>query len=58
MQYALTNTQQDNTNFLTYTNTDIGFTIKYPRDWTVDENRAADGIVQFMPPDRTGELQL
>ena len=25
--------QQDSTNFLTYTNTDLGFTMKYPSDW-------------------------
>jgi hypothetical protein len=25
--------QQNTTNFLTYTNTDLGFTMKYPSDW-------------------------
>jgi hypothetical protein len=35
--------QQDGTNFLAYTNTELGFTIKYPSDWTV-ENANISGI--------------
>ena len=35
---------QDNTNFLTYTNTDLGFTIKYPSDWLVNESNTALGL--------------
>ena len=49
----LANAQQDNTNFLTYTNTKLGFTIKYPPDWTVDEsNIAIRNEVIFAPPDK------
>ena len=49
----LANAQQDNTNFLTYTNTKLGFTIKYPPDWTVDEsNIAIRKEVIFVPPDK------
>ena len=49
--------QQDNnnTNFLTYTNTNLGFTIKYPSDWTVDEsNMPIRNEVVFAPPDKGG----
>jgi hypothetical protein len=50
---SLANAQQDNTNFLTYTNTDLDFTIKYPPDWTVDEsNVAIRNEVIFAPPDK------
>jgi hypothetical protein len=49
----LANAQQDNTNFLTYTNTNLGFTIKYPPDWTVDEsNIAIHNEVIFVPQDK------
>jgi hypothetical protein len=49
----LANAQQDNTNFLTYTNTNLCFTIKYPPDWTVDEsNIAIHNEVIFVPPDK------
>jgi hypothetical protein len=37
----LANAQQDSTNFLTYTNTNLGFTIEYTPDWTVDESNIA-----------------
>ncbi len=30
--------QQDGTKFLTYTNTDLGFIIKYPPDWTANDS--------------------
>jgi hypothetical protein len=40
----LAGAQQDNTNFLTYTNTDLGFTIKYPSDWTVDESGVSNDV--------------
>jgi hypothetical protein len=36
----------DTTNFLTYTNTDLGFTIKYPSGWTVEN---ADTITHVVP---------
>jgi hypothetical protein len=35
---------QANSNFLTYTNTDLGFTMKYPSDWTVDDKNPTLGI--------------
>jgi hypothetical protein len=45
--------QQGSANFLTYTNTNLGFTIKYPPDWTVDEsNIAIRKEVIFVPPDK------
>lgn len=46
--------QQDNTNFHTYVNTDLGFTIKYPSDWTADESHIGDGTIAFRSPDRSG----
>jgi hypothetical protein len=47
--------QQDSTNLLRYTNTDLGFTIKYPSDWTVDESHIVDDqVVAFVPPDKVG----
>ena len=49
----LANAQQDNTNFLTYTNTKLGFTIKYPPDWTVDNSYIPiRNEVIFVPPDK------
>jgi hypothetical protein len=48
--------QQANSNFLTYTSTDLGFTIKYPSDWTVNEDRIVEGSVSFISPDRGGFL--
>ena len=51
----LANAQQDNTNFLTYTNTNLGFTIKYPHNWTVDESTITiRNEVIFTPPDKGG----
>ncbi len=47
--------QQDNANFLTYTNTHLGFTIKYPSDWTVEESYIPiRNEVIFTPPDKGG----
>jgi hypothetical protein len=37
--------QEDNTNFLTHTNTNLGFTIKYPSDWSVDESDITNHIL-------------
>ncbi|HZA06663.1 MAG TPA: hypothetical protein VE619_03080, partial [Nitrososphaeraceae archaeon] len=38
-----------------YTNTNLGFTIKYPSDWTVDEsNMPIRNEVVFAPPDKGG----
>jgi len=54
---SLAGAQQDSTNFLTYTNTDLGFTIKYPSDWTVDDaNVTNDQTVKFTSADRVGHL--
>ena len=53
-----TRAQQNNTNFITYTNTNLGFTIKHPSDWTVDDrnNNTVNGhkVVSFTSPDRIG----
>jgi hypothetical protein len=48
----LASAQGANAGFLTYTNTDLGFTIKYPSDWTVNETDTAD--IKFTSPDRVG----
>jgi hypothetical protein len=49
-----TRAQQDN--FLTYTNTDFGFTIKHPPNWTVNDMDIVNGhaVVSFSSPDRVG----
>ena len=54
----LARAQQDNTNFLTYTNTDLGFTIKYPSDWIVDykSGTADNKMVRFTSADRVGTV--
>ena len=39
----LAKAQQDNASFLTYTNPDLGFTIKYPPDWTVNNTNTVNG---------------
>jgi len=45
--------QQGSANFLTYTNTNLGFTIKYPPDWTVDNSYIPiRNEVIFTPPDK------
>jgi len=47
--------QQDNTNFLTYANTDLGFTIKYPPYWAVNNSNVVNGHkVIFTSADRVG----
>ncbi|HJT47047.1 MAG TPA: PsbP-related protein [Nitrososphaeraceae archaeon] len=44
---------QDNTSFLTYTNTEMGFAMKYPPDWKVRENDVLRRYkVMFIPPNR------
>jgi PsbP-like protein len=53
----LAKAQQDNASFLTYTNPDLGFTIKYPSDWTVnDSNNMVNGhkVASFTSADRVG----
>jgi hypothetical protein len=47
--------QENNTNFLTYTNPDLGFTIKYPPYWAVNNSNVANGHkVIFTSADRVG----
>jgi hypothetical protein len=42
---------QVNSSFLTYTNTDLGFTMKYPSDWTVDDKDMSTVGIRFSSPD-------
>ena len=48
--------QQDSANFLTYTNTNLGFTIKYPSNWTVNASNIINGhkVTSFTSPDTLG----
>ena len=48
--------QQNNTSFLTYTNADLGFTIRYPWNWTVNAGNTINGhkVTSFTSPDRVG----
>src|SRR5919202_5900132 len=48
--------QNDNANFLTYTNTNLGFTIKYPSNWTVNASNIINGhkVTSFTSPDTLG----
>jgi len=45
---------QVNPSFLTYTNTDLGFTMKYPSDWTLDAKNVSSSTIRFIPPDGIG----
>ena len=53
-----TRAQQNNANFITYINTNLGFTIKDPSDWTVNDrnNNTVNGhkVISFTSPDRVG----
>jgi hypothetical protein len=53
LQAIEVNGQSGLTNFLTYTNTDYGFTIMYPSEWRVDQSTPQEGIA-FVSPDNTG----
>ena len=45
--------QQDTANFLTYSSTQLGLTMKYPHDWIVNENDILNRYkVIFIPPSR------
>jgi PsbP-like protein len=56
---SLVGAQQDSANFLTYTNTDLGFTIKYPSDWTVNESKISDTApTTFTSHDRAGQVLI
>jgi hypothetical protein len=49
--------QNGNANFLMYTNPDLGFTIKYPSNWTVNDSNNnnlvnGDKVISFASPDR------
>jgi PsbP-like protein len=50
--------QQNNANFITYINTNLGFTIKHPSDWTVNDrnDNAVNGhkVISFTSQDRVG----
>jgi hypothetical protein len=51
--------QNGNANFLMYTNPDLGFTIKYPSNWTVNDSNNnnlvnGDKVISFASPDRIG----
>jgi photosystem II reaction center protein PsbP len=49
--------QQDNnanTNFLTYTNTDLGFTMNYPSDWKLNENDILNRYKVMFAPSSNG----
>jgi hypothetical protein len=35
--------EHDNANFITYTNTDLGFTIKHPSSWTANDSNIVNG---------------
>jgi hypothetical protein len=43
-------------NFLTYTNTNYGFTIKYPSDWNVDESAIHTTGIKLESPDGAGNV--
>jgi hypothetical protein len=53
-----TRAQQNNADFITYANTHLGFTIKHPSDWTVNDrnNNTVNGhkVVSFISPDKVG----
>ena len=53
-----TRAQQNNANFITYINTNLGFTIKHPSDWTVNDrnNNTVNGhkVISFTSPDIVG----
>jgi hypothetical protein len=44
---------QVNSSFLTYTNTDLGFTMKYPSDWSIEDKNMSTGV-KFASPDGPG----
>jgi hypothetical protein len=45
---------QVNSSFLTYTNTDLGFTINYPSDWSIDDKNMSTIGIKFASPDGPG----
>jgi hypothetical protein len=44
--------------FLTYTNIDYGFTIKYPSNWSVDDKNISSLGVRFKSPDNSGTVLI
>jgi len=44
--------------FLTYTNANYGFTMKYPKDWTFNDTNPTNGGVTFGSPDRDGAVSV
>jgi hypothetical protein len=45
-------------NFLTYTNVNYGFTIKYPSDWKVYDSNIATMGITFKSPDGLGNVEV
>jgi hypothetical protein len=51
----LATAQQDNADFLTYTNTRLGFTFKYPSDWKIYESEVgSSGFISLYSPGSAG----
>ena len=50
--------QQSNTSFLTYANADLGTTIRYPWNWTVNASNTINGhkVTSFSSPDKVGNV--
>jgi hypothetical protein len=46
-QFTPGNVVAQTENFLTYTNTNYGFTIKYPSDWNIDDSNTTGMGVLF-----------
>jgi hypothetical protein len=48
--------QQDGTNFLTYANTSLGFTMKHTSNWIVNDSNIVNGhkVVSFTPAYKVG----
>lgn len=46
------------TELLTYTNTDYGFTLQYPPDWTIYDSNIKNAGLILRPPDTTGRVTV
>ena len=53
---SIARAQQNNANFLTYTNKDLGFSIKYPSNWTVNISNILNDhkVASFTSADKVG----
>ena len=49
---------KDNANFLTYTSIQLGFTISYPLNWTLNDRDIVNGhkVTSFTSPDGAGTV--